>query len=177
VNYFLGLAGWSGASGLGLGGRPSLLFCLPKAPKGIYDHRREAAHYSGYSPTCETALSKINARYNTACPEYECKYLTYDGDNQIRKRNSVFGFNHYRGLIPRPSGRNTGGVGDLFPRIRKDFKEKSLIPHHSWRGFFIIGGIMGFHHTHYPFRKGRPGVFIPFQHFRFRKWALKSSLV
>jgi hypothetical protein len=28
-------------------------------------------------------------------------------------------------------------VGDVFPRIRKDFKEKSSIPRPSGRGFFI----------------------------------------
>jgi hypothetical protein len=32
------------------------------------------------------------------------------------------------GLIPRPLERKTGGVGDLFPHRRKDFKEKSSIP-------------------------------------------------
>ena len=31
------------------------------------------------------------------------------------------------GLIPRPLGRKTGGRGDLFPSIHKDFKEKSSI--------------------------------------------------
>jgi hypothetical protein len=33
-----------------------------------------------------------------------------------------------RGIIPRPLGRKAGGAGDLFPRIRKDFNEKSSIP-------------------------------------------------
>ncbi len=33
--------------------------------------------------------------------------------------------------------RKTGGAGDLFPRIRKDFKEKSSIPRCLQRGFFI----------------------------------------
>jgi hypothetical protein len=116
--------------GLGLAGRSGLLFCLSKAPKGVYDHRREAAHYSGYSAAGETGFCKINARYNAARSKYERKYLAYNGDNQIRKRNSVFGLN--------------------------------------------IGGIMGFRHTHYPFRKGRTGVFVPFQHFRLRKGALKK---
>jgi hypothetical protein len=32
------------------------------------------------------------------------------------------------GVIPRPLGRKTGGVGDLFPHIHKYFKEKSSIP-------------------------------------------------
>ncbi|MDR1308061.1 MAG: hypothetical protein LBK74_10875, partial [Treponema sp.] len=36
-----------------------------------------------------------------------------------------------------PLGRKTGGAGDLFPRIRKDFKEKSSIPRCLRRGFFI----------------------------------------
>jgi hypothetical protein len=42
------------------------------------------------------------------------------------------------GLIPRSLLRNTGGVGDLFPHIRKDFKEKSSIPRSLLRGFFIF---------------------------------------
>jgi hypothetical protein len=32
------------------------------------------------------------------------------------------------GLIPRSLLRKTGGAGDLFPRVRKDFKEKFSIP-------------------------------------------------
>ncbi|MDR2176576.1 MAG: MFS transporter, partial [Treponema sp.] len=39
--------------------------------------------------------------------------------------------------IPRPLGREPGGAGDLFPRIRKYFKEKSSIPRCLRRGFFI----------------------------------------
>jgi glycosyltransferase involved in cell wall biosynthesis len=34
-------------------------------------------------------------------------------------------------------GRKTGGAGDLFPRIHKEFKEKSSIPRRLRRGFFI----------------------------------------
>jgi hypothetical protein len=60
----------------------------------------------------------------------------YYGDTNMAKQLQEFtsgkaesvafkAFNPYRGLIPRPLGRKTGGAGDLFPRIRKDFKEKS----------------------------------------------------
>jgi hypothetical protein len=38
---------------------------------------------------------------------------------------------------PPLSAVKTGGAGDLFPRMRKDSKEKSSIPRQSWRGFFI----------------------------------------
>jgi hypothetical protein len=41
-------------------------------------------------------------------------------------------------LIPRHSGGvETGGAGDLFPRIREDLKVKSSIPRPLGRGFFI----------------------------------------
>ncbi|MDR0638729.1 MAG: hypothetical protein LBG27_07510 [Spirochaetaceae bacterium] len=41
------------------------------------------------------------------------------------------------GLILRPLGRKSGGAEDLFPRIHKDFREKSSIPRPSGRGLFI----------------------------------------
>jgi hypothetical protein len=42
------------------------------------------------------------------------------------------------GLNTPPLGAvKTGGTGDLFPRIRKDFKGKSSIPRRLRRGFLL----------------------------------------
>jgi len=41
------------------------------------------------------------------------------------------------GQFPAPWGGSTGGAGDLFPRVRKSFKDKSSIPRCLRRGFFI----------------------------------------
>jgi hypothetical protein len=68
-----------------------LFFFLSKALEGTYDHRGETAHDSGYGTACESGLGKIDARYNAAQPKYKRKYLSNDGDNQVGKRNSVFG--------------------------------------------------------------------------------------
>jgi hypothetical protein len=79
-----------------LGGRPlpeELPFSLPEALEGVYDHGGKAAHHGGYSASRKTGLGKIYTRYDTAAAKHEGKYLPYDGNNQIGKRNSVFGFN------------------------------------------------------------------------------------
>jgi hypothetical protein len=90
------------------------------------------------------SIKKIQGR---ALPDFETNrpykknQFTFRDGNLYRVRyvfTSGASFNHYRDLIPRHSGRNTGGAGDLFPRICKDFKEKSSIPRHSGRGFFIF---------------------------------------
>jgi hypothetical protein len=44
---------------------------------------------------------------------------------------------HWGFNIPPLGAVRTGGAGDLFPRIRKDFKEKSSIPRRLRRGLFI----------------------------------------
>jgi hypothetical protein len=46
---------------------------------------------------------------------------------------NLLGFNS-----PPLGAVKTGGAGDLFPRIRKDFKEKSSIPRRSAAGIFIF---------------------------------------
>jgi hypothetical protein len=56
----------------------------------------------------------------------------------VGQKSSTDVFIRKSGLISRPLGRKTGGVGDLFPHKRKDFKEKSSIPRSLLRGFFIM---------------------------------------
>jgi hypothetical protein len=49
------------------------------------------------------------------------------------------------GFNTQPLGAvKTGGVGDLFPRIRKDFKVKSSIPRSSAAGYYLFPYIVFF---------------------------------
>jgi hypothetical protein len=67
-----------------------LLFTLPEALESVYNHRGKTPHDNGYGATRESGFGKIDARYNTTQSKHERKHLSNDGDNQIRKRNSVF---------------------------------------------------------------------------------------
>jgi hypothetical protein len=55
----------------------------------------------------------------------------------VTKTGDTFDFK--MGFNTPPLGAvKTGGAGDLFPRIRKDFKEKSSIPRRSAAGIFYF---------------------------------------
>ncbi|MDR1655125.1 MAG: hypothetical protein LBR96_03930, partial [Treponema sp.] len=123
LGYFLPFLGLVAGSGLAFGGRPCrLLFSLPKALESAYDHRGEAARNSGYGAARESGLGKIDARYNAAQSKYERKYLPNDRDDQVRKRNSVFGL--YIGGVMSfrhahyPLGERRAGIFVLFQRFR-----------------------------------------------------------